>query len=434
LTNVTGEESGLPNAARFVKDFLRGSTYTFATAIADLIDNSIEAKATQIDLIVDLQSFEVILMDNGNGMGDSEHHESMKVAAETREYTSTDLGKYGTGMKAASLSQAKRLIVATRAKGSTSCTVRCLDVDHVVRTNDWARVTQVLSVNSLPMTVQNHLQKTQGTAIIWQNLDRVFGDRELSVEKKQSELIAMAELTEQHVSLVFHKFLTGEVKGYSKVNITLNGNALTPWDPFARQEKTILIAEKDVVIGSQGGKASVKTYLLPGDKEWSSPEAKAISSGPKTFNNAQGFYVYRNGRLIIGGGWQRFRSIEPHVSLARISLEFDSSVDHILKVPVDKSSITIPQTTRTLLAALVAEICKKADERYRKQKQLENTGLPKLPGRNTSTPVVTRRITAAAVIDAIEKVAKSQALEVELAAIKQAIRAEAPSVADEVGW
>ena len=434
MSNVTGEESGLPNAGRFVRDFLRGSTYTFATAIADLIDNSIEARATQIDLVVDLEHFEVILLDNGNGMSDSVHHESMKVAAETRDYSESDLGKYGTGMKAASLSQAKRLIVATREASSVRSTVRCLDVDHVVKTNDWGRVTQVLSFESLPLVAQRHLNKDHGTVIVWQNLDRLFGDRELSAEKKKSELMAMSELTEQHVSLVFHKFLTGEVKGYKKISITLNGNSLTPWDPFARKEKTILVSEKDVVIGSQGGKAIVKTYVLPGDKEWSSSEAKAISSGPKTFNNAQGFYVYRNGRLIIGGGWQRFRSIEPHVSLARISLEFDSSVDHILKVPVDKSSITIPQTTRTLLIPIVADVCKKADERYRKQKQLENSGLAKLPGRSAGSSVVTRRITASAVVEAIEKVAKSQALEKELEAIKIAVRTEAPSVADEVGW
>ena len=434
MNNVTGEESGLPNAGRFVRDFLRGSTYTFATAIADLIDNSIEARATQIDLVVDLERFEVILLDNGNGMSDSVHHESMKVAAETRDYSASDLGKYGTGMKAASLSQAKRLIVATREASSAKCSVRCLDVDHVVKTNDWGRVTQVLAFESLPLAAQHHLNKTHGTVIVWQNLDRVFGDRELSEEKKKSELMSMSESTEQHVSLVFHKFLTGEVKGYKKIEITLNGSSLTAWDPFARKEKTILLSEKDVVIGSQGGKAIVKTYVLPGDKEWSSSEAKAISSGPKNFNNAQGFYVYRNGRLIIGGGWQRFRSIDPHVSCARISLELDSSVDHILKVPVDKSSITIPQTTRTLLTPIVAEVCKKADERYRKQKQLENASLPKLPGRNATATIVTRRITASAVIEAIEKVAKSQALDIELAAIKKAVRTEAPSVADEVGW
>lgn len=434
MNHVVGEESGLPNAARFVKDFLRGSTYSFSTAIADLIDNSIEAKATEINLIVDLQDFQVILLDNGVGMSDSTHHESMKVAAETREYSISDLGKYGSGMKAASLSQAKRLIVATHTSPKEKILVRCLDVDHVMATNDWARVTQVLSETAIPQAARDFLVANSGTAVIWQNLDRVFGDEDWSSEKKKQELISLSLQAEEHISLVFHKFLTGHVKGYSKIKITFNGNPLIPWDPFALDEKTIQVAQKDVVIGSAGGHAKVTTFLLPGEKEWTSQEAKKKSSGPKNFTNAQGFYVYRNGRLIIGGGWQRFRSIEPHVSLAKISLEFDSSVDHILKVPVDKSSITIPQVTRTLIDPLVKEICRMADERYRKQKQFENTGLPKLPGRTPAKAVVTRRLTASALVEAIEKVAKSQALEVEFEAIKTAIRNESPSVADEVGW
>ena len=95
-------ESALPNAAKFMREVLRGSTYTFASALADLVDNCIESGATRVDIWVDYANFEVMVMDNGSGMSDSVHRESMKIASETRDYSGEDLGKYGTGMKAAS--------------------------------------------------------------------------------------------------------------------------------------------------------------------------------------------------------------------------------------------------------------------------------------------------------------------------------------------
>jgi hypothetical protein len=428
------EESGLPNAARFVKDFLRGSTYTFSTAMADIVDNSIEAKATSIEIEVNLDANRVVVMDNGVGMSDAIHHEAMKVAAETRDYSDSDLGRYGTGMKSASLSQARRLIVATREKGSDLVTVRCLDVDHVIATNDWDRVTLVLDRSQLPENVKKHFSVSSGTAVIWENLDKVFGDKALPDTKKRAELIKQADLTAQHLSRVFHKFIDGEVPGHKAVKIAVNSDALEPWDPFATSESTIKLAEKDIVIGSNGSKAKVVSWVLPGEKEFSSKDEWTKAKGNKPWNDGQGFYVYRNGRLIAWGGWFGMRSKEPHNTLARVSFEFSSELDEILKVPVDKSSIVLPQVTKILLKPIVEEVSSQANARYRKQKKITPANPSELPGRNTSETTVRRKLTAQAFIESLEKAAATEGLTGELADLKRALKKNNISIADEVGW
>lgn len=428
------EESGLPNAARFVKDFLRGSTYTFSTAIADIVDNSIEAGATEINIEVVYEANQVVIMDNGEGMTDAVHFEAMKVAAETRDYSESDLGRYGTGMKSASLSQARRLVVATRPKTSKQTTVRALDVDHVIATNDWDRLTQVLTVEALPSFVKEHLADKTGTAVIWENLDKVFGDKGLTPQKQREELVKQADLTAQHLSRVFHKFIAGEVDGVEPISISVNSQSLEAWDPFARAESTQLLAERDVVIGSQGGSAHVTSYVLPGEKEFSSPDAWAKAKGNKPWIDGQGFYVYRNGRLICWGGWFGMRSKEAHNSLARVSFEFSSELDEILKVPVDKSSIVLPQVTKIVLKPIVEEVGSKANERYRNQKKLTPANTSDLPGRHNMPAVVKRKLTASALVDALERAAAVNGLGEELSTLKRALRQTNAKIADEVDW
>ncbi len=428
------EESGLPNAARFVKDFLRGSTYTFSTAIADLVDNSIEAGASVITIDVELDNNRVVVLDDGLGMSDKVHHEAMKVAAETREYSDSDLGRYGTGMKSASLSQARRLVVATKQAGQKEVTVRCLDVDHVIETNDWDRVTQVLDAGSLPPQVLAHFRKSSGTAVIWENLDKVFGDKNLGPDKKREELVKQADLTAQHLARVFHKFIAGEVENYKAVVMSVNANVIEPWDPFARNESTEKIAQKDLIIGSGGGTARVTSWVLPGEKEFTSREEWTKAKGNKPWNDGQGFYVYRNGRLIAWGGWFGMRSKEPHNSLARVSFEFGSNLDEILKVPVDKSSIVLPQVTKILLKPIVEDVSSSANARYRKQKKLTPSDPRDLPGRNIAPTSVKRKLTAQAFIDALEKAANERGLTSELSDLKRALREKNPKIADEVEW
>lgn len=127
----------IPNAKRLIKS-LRDMGYDFSTAVADLIDNSIEAGATRVDINAGFygnDSF-VLISDNGKGMSIEELKEAMRYGSE-RAYNEEDLGKFGLGLKTASMSQCQRLSVASRKKNSNETAAFCWDLDHIEKTNKW---------------------------------------------------------------------------------------------------------------------------------------------------------------------------------------------------------------------------------------------------------------------------------------------------------
>lgn len=424
-------ESAVPNAAKFMREVIRGSTYTFATAIADLVDNSIGAGASEISIWVDYATLEVAILDNGDGMSDDTHRESMKIAAETRTYKKDDLGKYGTGMKAASLSQAARIVVATRQRGKSSVTVRCLDLEHIEETNDWDQLTLLLKTSDLPARVVKHLKASHGTAVLWQNLDRLGDDTLGDSEKKALELKDQTKLAEEHLSMVFHRFVSGETRSGKQTKIFINGHLIEAWDPFVRSEKTIKVAEIDVPV--KGSVVSLTGYVLPTEKEFSSKAAFTAAAGAKRWNDSQGFYVYRNDRLIRSGGWLRMRANEEHVKFARLAIDFDSALDDVFQVNVAKSHIVLPQNIKIRFESTVKLVTSQAQKRYREKHVAVK--VTHLPGKSDSSDRgISRRMTATALAGLLEKVAATSSLEDELNILKTCLRKENPDVAKEIGW
>ena len=426
-------EDATPNAGKFMRDVLRGSSYTFTTAIADLIDNSIEAGASHIEVKVDLSDLRVFVLDDGSGMDDQTHMESMKIAAETRKYSDSDLGKYGTGMKAASLSQAARVTVATRKSLKDQITVRCLDMDHILEVNDWSRTTLVLDSGSLPDLAKKHFENGVGTVVIWEKLDKVLSNSAKGNDAAaREELLNQLSLLEQHLAMVFHRFLDGSIPGREAMEIVVNGQNVRPWDPFARAESTIVAVDKTLKIN--GFEVGFTGYVLPGEKEMSK-KAFSDAAGPKRWLEGQGFYVYRNFRLIRWGGWLRQRGVDEHLKLARIALDIPSSLDQIFTVNVAKSSISIPETISKTLTPLVKEVTAKADQRYRSQSRLSGLGPGLLPGRERmGGGNVQRRMSAQTFASLLSRIASAENLDAELDLLKKAIRENSPTTAKEIGW
>lgn len=425
-------EAAIPNAAKFVDLLIgKGGNYTFETAIADVIDNSIEAEATHVEIEIDFKTESVLIMDNGNGMTDGVHKESMKFAAETRAYSRKDLGKFGTGMKAASLSQASRLTVATRPKGSDKIFVRCLDRAHIIATNDWNKLTLVLEPSDLPELALSHLKRSHGTVIIWDDLSRLSESRGVKAAEKEKELLKATNATDLHLSMIFHRFLSGQTINNERVEIKINGNVIEPYDPFARDEKTWAVEPTKILVN--GFPVNLCGFVLPPEKEWSSSKNHKEHGRPKGWNDSQGFYIYRNDRLIQWGTWLRTRKAEPHVSLARIALDFTSDLDEVFSVTVDKSKVTLPEVIKDRIDVPVQQIVKKAKDRYRsKSSGLDGSALP---GR--AMPVASglkRKVTAAALVDLLERVATVHDKAESLKELKQLVREENPSVAKEIGW
>src|SRR5581483_5060272 len=128
----------VPSARRLINS-LRDLGYDFAQAVADLVDNSIEAGASRVNIDVEFEGDDswVRITDDGKGMSPEELREAMRYGAE-REYHDDDLGKFGLGLKTASMSQCQRLSVATRwNRDRADITAYAWDLDHIEKTNRW---------------------------------------------------------------------------------------------------------------------------------------------------------------------------------------------------------------------------------------------------------------------------------------------------------
>jgi hypothetical protein len=359
----------VPSAKRMVRS-LRDMGYEFSAAVADLIDNSIEAKASTVRVSVEWEgaSSYVLIADNGEGMRPEELQEAVRFGSE-RDYDDADLGKFGLGLKTASLSQCLRVTVATRWNPNRADILAyCWDVDHIEATNRW----EVLNVKAadLPTAARLHLKETPGTVVIWERLDRLLDYKNPDGEPARKQLLAMARELEEHAAMVFHRFLSGEVRG-KRLAIYVNDNKVEPWDPFARKEPLTQRLESRAfrLEGEKGkGDVVVEPYVLPSQAMFSSQDAFNRASGPKKWNAQQGFYIYRADRLIQSGGWCGLRATDEHRKLARIAVSFNPKLDDEFKINVPKMRVLLPTAIRDDIDKFTRPAVKVAEEVYRKGK------------------------------------------------------------------
>ena len=370
----------LPSAKRLIKS-LRDMGYDFTQAVADIIDNSIEAKATKIviDLEFDGDNSWVRIADNGRGMKPEEVREAMRFGSD-REYDQEALGKFGLGLKTASMSQCQRFSVASRWNPDRAdIAAYCWDLEHIEKTNRW----EILSVDrdSLGPSSIYPLQTSIGTVVLWQRLDRILGYKKPYGEMARKKLSQLCRELEVHLSMVFHRFLSGE--GFRKITIFVNGNKLTPWDPFCRSEqKTLEIKPLTFDVDNEGtiGEVTLQPYILPHQEDFSSPDAFRAASGPHNWNQQQGFYIYRAGRMIQSGGWSGLRTADEHTKLARIAITFSPKLDEAFKINVAKMRVQLPSSIREEVNKAVAALTKQARERYDKKTPKNNSSITGVKG------------------------------------------------------
>ncbi|MDQ3756255.1 MAG: ATP-binding protein [Actinomycetota bacterium] len=440
----------VPSAARTVAS-LRDIGYDTPHAIADLVDNSLAAGASRVDVTItfDGTSSWIRIADNGEGMDAATLLEAMRYGSE-RNYEKDDLGKFGFGLKTASTSQCRRLTVASRRSAQRArLEVRCLDLDHIESTNEWEVI--ILDGADRPEKVTQPLRDHPGTVVLWEDLDRVLAYKDPWGEWARRRLLALAEEVDLHLGMVFHRFLAGEVPG-RKLRMTLNGALIEPWDPFCRGEKrTEELPAKDLVVarGEGVGIVRARPYVLPRQNEFSSDTAWRRASGPNNWNRQQGFYIYRAHRMIQSGGWNRIRTPDEHTKMARIALDFFPDLDAVFGINIAKAYVTLPAELREQLDPLVSQVTRRADQRYRTG-DARGTGGPGGSGGSTGGRGGGRRggqgtasagggdgrspglgvRTRRAIEDAAASAGEKQALERIIAALTE----RSPEVARDLGW
>lgn len=351
-----------PGAKRLIEGY-RGLEYNFETAVADLIDNSISARAKNIHVELRLKSkgnpSVVVISDDGSGMDKKMLVEAMRYGSK-KDYSSKDLGKFGLGLKTASLNQTELLTVITKKSKSLSALIAQWDIEYVTKKNEWGL--KILTKSDLDKWI-NELQKIylkqKGTLVVWKNPE-VF-----KYLKSDAELDDIHERLEKHLSMVFCIFLK------QKRNIFINGSKIAPWDPFCLKEKTRKLRSVSFTCLTDKGKKhkiEVTPYILPTEKEFSSREAWDEASGPKKWNRQQGLYFFRNKRLLQAGGWSNIRgNLEEHQKLLRIKVHFPNELDGSFGLNITKMRAIIPAGIKEGFEKCLILWRREAEKRYRRK-------------------------------------------------------------------
>lgn len=350
---------------------LRDTGYNVRTAAADIIDNSIAAKADRVNVLITLRTDGKKLVyfgDNGTGMDASNIHRAMRYGAPERENPES-LGKFGLGLKTASSSVCLRFSLISR-KGSTQGLSKLTwDLDHVAKERKWEMLRDPITNDE--KEIFEELCGEHGTLVVWEKCDRILTkDYEPGGVKEQAAITRLAATLSKHLSLVYHRFLDPNDPRENNLEITVNHDRVVPWNPFypARSEQVLHENKQKLIIELPDGTeetASIRAWILPHRSDMSKEEEKEYA---RISNRAQGFYVYREGRLIQDGSWMEvFGAPEPHTSLLRIEFDFGHSLDDAFRIDVKKSRILFHPDLEDGLRELLQPIYREAGRRYRRQ-------------------------------------------------------------------
>ena len=337
-----------PHAAALVES-LRAFGYDLATALADLADNSLfhHTRHLAINFHWAGENSAIAIADDGTGMDELTLINAMRIGSRNpREPRDpADYGRFGLGLKTASFSQCRRVTVFTRRAGAEAL-VRCWDLDHIAETDKW----QLLRTPS-PLAAklaEKLASPKQGTVVLWEKLDRLTADTATENDSDEDAFLTRAEQVGAHFAAVFHRLMSGR----GAVAFSLNGKPIPVWDPFMADEPATqrLPPEK---LRFQGHIVEVEPFVLPHLSKLDA-QSHGRAAGLRGWNAHQGFYVYRNRRLLVPGDWLGIKGWrqEEHYKLARIRVDLPNALDHEWEIDVTKSRARPPEKLRRDLARI----------------------------------------------------------------------------------
>jgi hypothetical protein len=358
-----------PHAIRTIEG-LRDTGYEFNTAMADIIDNSIAANATIIDvnIVMDFMGdITINIADNGIGMDEKGLEEAMTYGSPRRENLKS-LGKFGLGLKTASTAFCRSLSVTTRDSANSVIYKARWDLDHVSNVDEWELLFLEPDDRELEI-LENVTNGESGTVVTWEKVDRLikdYSDPSGSHARRALDKIILSLM--EHIAMVYQRYLDKNFLDALNVIIRIDGREIKPWDPFCTDESgTEIVAEQPQEVEFEDGSKTsfnVRAYVLPRKEEFSSEEAR---KNAKLSNDLQGFYVYRENRLIHFGNWMGMYTNEPHNTLLRVEFSFDYLMDEAFNIDIKKSRIRLnSELYNWLKEQFLPAPRRAANERYRK--------------------------------------------------------------------
>ena len=388
---MSRKEALPPNLPK-LEDALRSIGYSFETAVADVIDNSIDAQAENVHIRIIMRKdghLDLALWDNGKGMDEKTLTEALRFGTDASSEIKR-LGKFGLGLKLASLSQARELQVVTVNEGQYAGRAW---LEGGIAEEFSSTVYDSDEVRPIMQRVfPDRMLRKSGTIVIWSNLYRVAHGQGV-IDERANRLMSRLE---KHLALAFHRYLSGHPR---RVIISLDifddhakasgvSTSLDPLNPFgydysgnADFPTTLQVA------GEFNNQLAVRAHI------WPPNSSDANYRLPGGANSRQGFYFYRNNRLIQGGGWNGMRETEPHTSLARLEVDLSPNMDVIISLDVKKIEIQLPsdvlssiQKAKNTSGVDFKKFIAIADETYRRRTLLESD-LPLIPSEGLPSPL-----------------------------------------------
>ena len=330
-----------PDPAR-VMEGLRDTGYDFNTAMADIVDNSIAADATIIKVKVDLNpsgNINIYVADNGCGMDFEGLKNAMRYGS-TERVDPSSLGKFGLGLKTASTAFCRSLSLLSKDKKDADYHKVQWDLDEICKINKWQLLQPPIEQDEIDL-LEETTNGESGTLVIWNKVDRLFS-KEYQIKSALNKAFEkIIKNLSHHFAMVYQRYLDPNNKDCPTVKLYLNDEEIKPWDPFCISDGSNKLVSTNVPVElPDGTKTSflLEAYILPRPEEFASPEAK---SNARINNDNEGFYVYRENRLIYYGGWLDMFIKDPHLSLLRINFSFDHLLDDAFKVDIKKSRISL---------------------------------------------------------------------------------------------
>lgn len=341
-----GEGLELPPVAPMLMESLRAVGYTTSAALADLVDNSVAAHASRVEILFSAghQPYLAIL-DNGDGLTQDKLQAAMRFgSSDPRERRNgMDLGRFGLGLKTASLSQCRSLTVASLVDGHVATAQ--WDLDECEQRATWWLSRPHLA--SLPDGLVARLQGAgRGTIVLWRKLDRMIR----GVDTARGIEVSLAEASD-HLAMVFHRFLAQE---FGAFEIVVNNRPLPRLDPFLEGHSRGQSLHSEA-FAIEGQVVKVSPFVLPFPSRLHHNELERVG-GRESLKTSHGFYVYRGGRLVVPGGWFRIVPADELVRLARVRVDVPVELDHLWKVDIRKTIAEPPVALRPELKRIVGAV------------------------------------------------------------------------------
>lgn len=370
LTKILFEDS-TPDPEYLIKSIAEQG-YSLETSLADLMDNSISANADKIEVLIkmDTEPFVLFLADNGDGMDDEKLKANMKFPSSSpdNKRSSSDMGRFGLGMKTASFSQTRCFTVLSKKRGTKKYSARTWDVEHLkeagwqIKVNTQEEIEFLLA--SYTKLSEGHLKQFESfepnTIIVWRGLFKFEQYIEEENNRQNALKKEITEITSDYLSLVFHRFME---RSNCPLQIRINNNRINPFNPFPHQKDLHLIEYKEKSFRDDIIK--IEGFVLPSRSiDESKNGLNPWTTRNRSLMDMEGIYIYRADRIILFGEWLGIIKKGPRLQLARLRVDVGNNVDHLLHLNVAKSQVVIPHDLVKAFERYIDELKVEAEREF----------------------------------------------------------------------